>query len=258
MLSKSAKSLLLISAALMLIPGELVQAQEEGKVIVLSPEVGETIDRQERDRYNLFPASQGFHSATVLQKPDGSYVAEITEERNGSKQVRTLPIDQQTLDIMRTHLEEPALQGPSVLARKNRVIIINKDLPQEIEGRLLGLQGGALLLEQKLSSKNFESRGISLNEIQTITTKKSYALEGFWGGLVVGGVAGAVAGSTREDEGSFSSSDYAAMYAIVFGPLGGLMGMLFGASIPKDGKRFELSQMSDDEKIALVMKLSGL
>ncbi len=105
MFAKCPQIFCLVSAVLMLIPGEIVQAQEEGQVIVISERVGETIDREERNYYGLFLASWNFHSAVIRQLPDGSYLAEITEGQEGEKQVRTLPIDQNTLDALREHIE---------------------------------------------------------------------------------------------------------------------------------------------------------
>ena len=83
---------------------ELPQETGAGKVIVISEKVGETIDREERSRYRLFPGSLNFLSAIILQLPDSSYAAEITEEKEGIKQVRTLPIDQETLEKLREHI----------------------------------------------------------------------------------------------------------------------------------------------------------
>lgn len=47
----------------------------EGKVIILSDSIGSKIDRAERDQYGLFPGIPDFLSATIIQKPDGIYVA---------------------------------------------------------------------------------------------------------------------------------------------------------------------------------------
>lgn len=100
MFSKFSTTLCLVAAMLMLVPGELLLAQEEGQVIIISEKVGETIDREERDRYGLFPASQNFQSAMILQLPDSSYVAEISEEYRGVRKIRKLPLDQATVNML--------------------------------------------------------------------------------------------------------------------------------------------------------------
>jgi len=118
MFAKFSRILCLISAALMLVPGELVLALEEGRVIVVSPKVGEVIDRDERDLYGLFRASSNFISAVILQLPDSSYVAEIREETDGGRQVRTLPIDKATLDGLREVIDGPVQRPLDVKARQ--------------------------------------------------------------------------------------------------------------------------------------------
>ena len=81
MFAKSFQIVCLVTLVMMFIAETPLQAQKAaGEIIVLSPQVGETIDREERERYGLFPASQSFHPAVIIQRPDGSIVAEITEE----------------------------------------------------------------------------------------------------------------------------------------------------------------------------------
>lgn len=107
MLSKTLTRLISILIALLLVSPEWVQAQGEKRAVNFGPDVGETIDRQERDRYGLFPAARNFHSAVIIQRSDGSYEAEITERKNGKTLVRTLPIDIQTLDALRDVMSGP-------------------------------------------------------------------------------------------------------------------------------------------------------
>jgi hypothetical protein len=248
------KAFCLVAAALMLIPGEILQAQEKGKVIILSPMVGETIDREERDYYGLFPASQNFSSAVIFQQSDGSHVAEITEEIKGTQQIRRRIMDQQTLQQFREHIN--AFETSTETYRravKNSPIIINKGLPLQMEDKLLGLKGNSILLGEKRPSQEFEPKRISLDEVHTITTKKSYALEGFLGGFFVGGITAAVIGANYGSESSIflSPGDYAAIFAVIFAPLGGLVGLGIGSQVPKEGQRFELSDKSQQKKSEL-------
>jgi len=65
-------------------------AEDQEKVIIISEKVGEVIDAEERERFGLWPAIKGFKSAVFLQLSDGSYVAEVTYEKDGEeKKART-------------------------------------------------------------------------------------------------------------------------------------------------------------------------
>ncbi len=94
--------------------GTSPQEADAGQVIVISEKVGEVIDLQERNYYGLFLASWNFHSAVIRQLPDGSYLAEITEVTDGERKTRTLPVDQQTLEALRDHIENYG--GPARIA----------------------------------------------------------------------------------------------------------------------------------------------
>lgn len=78
MFSKLFVMMLLASVVLMLVSLELAQAHEEGQVIVISPKVGEVIDREERDTYQLFQSFPSFQRAQFLKLSDGSYAIHIT------------------------------------------------------------------------------------------------------------------------------------------------------------------------------------
>ena len=69
-------------------PVEEMFVIEEGKVI-LSDKVGEEIDREERNKYSLFPNIKGFQSAVLLQSSDGNYAFEITclSEKTGEEKI---------------------------------------------------------------------------------------------------------------------------------------------------------------------------
>ena len=57
----------------------LLYGQENsGKVIIISQSVGEVIDQQEREMYQLFPDIEGFQSARLFEESDQSIRAEIT------------------------------------------------------------------------------------------------------------------------------------------------------------------------------------
>lgn len=73
--------------------------EDQEKVIVISDKVGEVIDAQEREQYNILPAVKNFKSAVFLQLLDSSYVLEVRYEKDGGeKQMRI----SQTLDDLNT------------------------------------------------------------------------------------------------------------------------------------------------------------
>jgi hypothetical protein len=232
---------------------------QEDKVIVISPDVGETIDQEERDRYALFPNSQDFHSAVILQKPDGNYVAEITEMKEGERDVRRVPISWQKLVELREQIDPVEV---SFRAIENPRIVVTYRKHQLMEGRLLGFDSHSVLLGNMQSVLEPRPKHIALDEIRVITIKKSSkVMQGLGYGLLIGGVMGALVGYTGGDdpEGfmSLSAEDKASIGLFIGGLSGGLVGVIAGASAGTDEK-IDLSQMSQPEKIKIVMRLSGL
>lgn len=63
------------------------QEEDQEKVIILSEKVGEIIDRQERDYYNLFPSVNGFISAVIISRKDGSFAAKIVRSEGGKEKI---------------------------------------------------------------------------------------------------------------------------------------------------------------------------
>lgn len=150
---------------------------KEGQVIILSPKVGETIDLEERNYYGIFLGSLNFHSAVVLQLPDSSYVAEITEEQDGGKKVRTMPIDQQTLDQLREHINTAIGPAPVV---KGRFSARPKDLKT--------------IIQQQAAVK--EAKGQAQKLVKEKWTKERWREEGSYDRGLSYRVSGAVLGFT--------------------------------------------------------------
>ena len=81
----------LVFISIILLSSEQLCAQkEEGEIIVLSERVGEVIDLEERNRFNLFSAVNNFRSAILLKLQDGSYAFKITyvEETTGEEKIK--------------------------------------------------------------------------------------------------------------------------------------------------------------------------
>jgi len=150
MFAKTTFSLYLTTLTLTLFAHTPLQSQETGneEIITLSPEIGETIDRKERDRYGLFPASMNFYSAVIIRRTDGSYAAKITEEIVGKTKTRLLPIDQSVFEQLRLHIRGPFTQVATFRARENPVIVITDIYGKQIEGKLLGMEDDRVLKDK--------------------------------------------------------------------------------------------------------------
>jgi opacity protein-like surface antigen len=68
--------MILAGLALLSIP-KSVLAQDNDKVLILSPRVGSVIDAGERERYGLFQGIKGFDRAVFFQTPEKKYYAKI-------------------------------------------------------------------------------------------------------------------------------------------------------------------------------------
>ena len=72
---------------------QIYAQEEEGEIFIISEKVGEVIDLEERNKYNLFPAVKGFQSAVFLKLHDGNYVFKITylDKTTGKEKFHRLP-----------------------------------------------------------------------------------------------------------------------------------------------------------------------
>ncbi len=76
-----------------------------GKPVVVSERVGETIDPEERNSFELFLFVKHFKSAVFYRRPDSSYVAVIHTEEAGEKSVLLKEVDQATFLRIREHID---------------------------------------------------------------------------------------------------------------------------------------------------------
>lgn len=77
----------------------ILDAQEKEHVIIISERVGEEIDREERDKYNLFPGVPGFQSAIFYANSDSTYFLEINYLDEKSGELKTNRIQQSKASI---------------------------------------------------------------------------------------------------------------------------------------------------------------
>ena len=83
-------------------------AEDQEKVIIISEKVGEVIDVEERERFGLWPAIKGFKSAVFLQLSDGSYVAEVTYEKDGEEKKARTPQSEIAIKSLKSYIEKVA------------------------------------------------------------------------------------------------------------------------------------------------------
>jgi hypothetical protein len=80
-------------------------AEEQETIIIISVEVGEVIDKEEREHYQLFQQVNGFKSATFLQLVDGSYAAEIAYEKEGEERIYRIILSEADIAVLRDEIE---------------------------------------------------------------------------------------------------------------------------------------------------------
>ncbi|MBN2029165.1 hypothetical protein JW824_02875 [bacterium] len=88
---------------------EMKKIDTEGGVIAsVSDRVGETIDLQERNNYNLFSNIQGFQSAALFKLPDGRYVFEITtlDGTTGEETIEQMIQTESQIEQIRDYIEQ--------------------------------------------------------------------------------------------------------------------------------------------------------
>ena len=84
----------------------IVLAKDKEKVIIISEKVGEVIDAEERERFGLWPEITGFKSTIFLQLPDGSYVAEVTYEKDGEEKKARTPQSEIAIKSLKSYIEK--------------------------------------------------------------------------------------------------------------------------------------------------------
>jgi hypothetical protein len=75
------------------------------KVLIISEKLGETIDVEEREKYDLFPATEGFKEAVFLQLENGNIVAEVTYVIDGEEKKTRIPQSEESINSLRDYIE---------------------------------------------------------------------------------------------------------------------------------------------------------
>ena len=241
MSKKLFKTLLLLSVILMFVFLERSHSQEEGKVIIISPKVGEVIDRQERDTYHLFKTFIDFHSAIFYVMPDTTYEIHITYLEKGAQKTQIWRISKQefiknyknTIDYF-----DPEL-GVTLIQWKSPMIQIETTNGHRFIGNLQSLSADSIVLinveKQRLKplEANKITTKVSLNDISglSLPRKSTFFKSVAWG--LLPGAIGAFIGLASGDDTSgwirFTAGDKAAMLGLAFGGIGVSIGGSIGA-----------------------------
>jgi hypothetical protein len=265
MSSTVTKTLIALAAVVLMVPVVNSQAQEKEQIVNLGPEVGETIDRQERDRYELFPASENFHSAVIVRRADGSYAAEITETDEGVKKTRNLPIDQSTVELLRERFSTPRPRSGKRLLNKvgPRIRIEVRD-GQRFTGSIQDISQQSLTISQVYRTDEFgrqqkreKDTTVTLNDISQISLpRRSRALKGTMWGLVPL-TLGVILGAAADDPGVFINpgailAGLGIISGFVVGSVGGSVGAMNGVDVD-----VAWEGMSEPQRKAVLEQISG-
>lgn len=193
--------------------GKVLQENKSSKVIIISTKVGEVIDRQERDKYQMFQAFPDFQSAKFLLMPDSTYAIHITYLKNKNQKTQTWNISKQEfLEKYKKPLDyfNPDSSQYSDLW-KNPLIQIETVDNQKYKGSLQGLSADSVVIInteiQTHTSKNKSPSIITvgLNEIAYLSlVRKSHSINAStWvlGPAAVGAFVGLIK-STDQDKNS--------------------------------------------------------
>ena len=88
-------------------PNQLYAQEEEGEIITISERVGEEIDKEEREEFDLFPDIIGFQSVVLHKLPDNTYFFEITrlDEQTGELKIERVQASEESINNIRYHID---------------------------------------------------------------------------------------------------------------------------------------------------------
>jgi hypothetical protein len=77
----------------------LYAQEEEGEVIIISDRVGKEIDKEERDKFELFQEVKGFQSAVLFKMPENKYFLKIAYLDEQTGELKSLHSQQSEVSI---------------------------------------------------------------------------------------------------------------------------------------------------------------
>ena len=139
-------------------------ADNKEEVIVVSEIVGEVIDADEREKFQLFEAYKGFKSAVFLRLADGNTVIEITYEEEGIEKITRLPQSEDSIKSVGdyiNHYDEVKdkfyeadssliIKGTLRIPDSNNVQILTTKDGSKLIGRIVEIEKDEIQFESKL------------------------------------------------------------------------------------------------------------
>lgn len=277
------------SLMLVLIQGGMSYAQEEGKVIVVSSKVGEVIDREERDTYQLFQSFSSYQSAQFLELPDGSYNINITYLEGKASRTQVWRISRHELvENYQKVIDTPGLSSasgrwnnlvndysqlmdrPSLKHSMSRrewngpIVDIETTNGYRLRGTLHGFSDDSIALSGAVETHgtlpqqaSLGNCTMNLNDVSRLSLpRKSSCLKGMKWGLIPLGL-GLIIGAASSDESSWLCPSPRAIVmglgvfsGVIVTSIGGSVGALKGVDVDVPWEG-----KSEVEKLAILSKL---
>ena len=179
---------------------QLYAQEEESEIFIISERVGEVIDKEEINKYNLFPGVKGLQSVVFIKLPDGSYVLKATyiDVTTGEEKVEITPITESIIKIYGSIIdkfEEIQLESKEKKVKKPPLS------RERIGGEMLAGVGGGIIgaLPLALIGKLVIDPDVAEN------------YSGIYVGMFIGFTLGSslgvyIVGDTENETGSFSAT----------------------------------------------------
>lgn len=90
---------LIVSLLIVLVSFYSLDAQGKEQIVIIGERVGEGIDQEEREKYNLSPDSPGFQSATYYKNYENMYFLEMTYLDENSGELKTSRVQKSETNI---------------------------------------------------------------------------------------------------------------------------------------------------------------
>jgi hypothetical protein len=238
-----------LSVGLLFVINTFTVFPQQDEPIIVSPLIGEELDRVERGYFHLFPKIEGFKKATFYLNPDSTLRVKIVYEIEGWLQDTVLN-NYKSPRKMKNYIDqfltyvvsdiEPGFRG-----KFGDLMLIDSS---KVSGELLAVRDSSVLV-YGMSEESYESREIVLfnvsslqeNDIRNISFTSKTNIS-----MIVFGIAGMVAGSIigytivkPESEDTFweKAMDVSIDMGKIWGLLGGLLigstaGIILGLLIP--------------------------
>ena len=140
-----------------------MEEERGGEIMIVSERVGEEIDLQERDNYELFQDIKGFQSAIFYKMPSNKYILKIMylEEQTGELKIDRIPRSKESINNYRNHIDH----FEKIKARRFDKIRASQDTISQEPGaalflELMGKPFGSLNMDFRINKSSRFSLGL--------------------------------------------------------------------------------------------------